>query len=336
MSLKDSIASLFKSKHTYKYNPHTLSYEKVVVSLRDRLKKVSFAVAFGIVLGVVLFILGMNLIDSPKERNMKREIAQYKRQMKILNDRLQRDEMVLADLENRDDNIYRTIFDAEPIPDGVRNSGMGGVERYQDLEGFDCSDEIIRTTQRLDDLSKRLYIQSVSFDEVYKMAVNKQERLNSMPAIMPVKKNECKLVSGFGSRYHPILHYRRQHTGVDLTARKGTKIYATGDGVVEVSGRNAKGFSGYGIVVVVNHGNGFKTLYAHMNDVSVKQGQKVKRGELLGHVGSTGLAQGPHLHYEVIQNGKKVDPVYYFYNDLNPEEYEQVIEAAQQENTCLS
>ena len=315
---------------------HTLSYEKVVVSLRDRLKKVSFAVAFGIVLGVVLFILGMNLIDSPKERNMKREIAQYKRQMKILNDRLQRDEMVLADLENRDDNIYRTIFDAEPIPDGVRNSGMGGVERYQDLEGFDCSDEIIRTTQRLDDLSKRLYIQSVSFDEVYKMAVNKQERLNSMPAIMPVKKNECKLVSGFGSRYHPILHYRRQHTGVDLTARKGTKIYATGDGVVEVSGRNAKGFSGYGIVVVVNHGNGFKTLYAHMNDVSVKQGQKVKRGELLGHVGSTGLAQGPHLHYEVIQNGKKVDPVYYFYNDLNPEEYEQVIEAAQQENTCLS
>lgn len=336
MSLKDSITSLFKSKHTYKYNPHTLSYEKVVVSVRDRLKKISFAVAFGIVLGVVLFILGMNLIDSPKERNMKRELAQYKRQLKVLNDRLQRNEMVLADLENRDDNIYRTIFDAEPIPDGVRNSGMGGVERYQNLEGYDCSDEIIHTTQRLDDLSKRLYIQSLSFDEVYKMALNKQQHLNSMPAIMPIKKNQCKLVSGFGSRYHPILHYRRQHTGVDLTARKGTNIYATGDGVIEVAGRNAKGYSGYGIVTVVNHGNGSKTLYAHMNDVAVRQGQKVKRGELLGHVGSTGLSQGPHLHYEVIQNGKKVDPVYYFYNDLNPEEYEQVIEAAQQENTCLS
>lgn len=336
MSIKDSIANIFKNKHTYKFNPHTLSYEKVVVSVRDRLKKLSFTVAFGLVLGVVFFILGMNLIDSPKERSLKRELAQYKRQMKILNNRLQRNEAVLADLENRDDNIYRTIFDAEPIPNGVRNSGIGGVDRYKDLEGFDCSDEIINTTQRIDDLSKRLYIQSVSFDEVYKMAVNKQERMASMPAIMPIKKNECKLVSGFGSRYHPILHYRRMHSGVDLTARNGTKVYATGDGTIESSGRNEKGFSGYGVVVVVNHHNGFKTLYAHLNDTQVKPGQKVKRGELIGHVGSTGLSQGPHLHYEVIQNGKKVNPVYYFYNDLNPSEYEQVIEAANQENTCLS
>lgn len=324
-----------KTKHTYKFNPHTLSYEKVVVGVRDTVKKISFTVAFGLVLGVLFMIIGYQIVDSPKERGMKREIAQYKRQIKAMNARLTRDEQVLADLETRDDNIYRTIFDVEPIPEGVRNSGFGGAERYADLEGFDCSDEIVSTTQRIDDLSKRLYIQSVSFDEVYKMARNKQDRLASMPAIMPIRKNQCKLVSGFGSRYHPIMHYRRMHTGVDLTARKGTAIYATADGSVSVSGRDGN-LSGYGITVVINHGYGYQTLYAHMADVSVRRGQKVKRGELIGHVGSTGLSQGPHLHYEVIQNGKKVNPVYYFYNDLTPSEYEEVIEVGNQENQCLS
>ena len=327
---------LFKTKHTYKFNPHTLSYEKVVVSVADKLKKVSFTVAFGLVLGVLFCVIGFQLIDSPKEKSLKRELALYKRQMRAVNQRLERDEEVLRDLENRDDNIYRTIFEVEPVSDGLRNSGMGGPDRYADMEGLDCSDEIIRTTQRLDDLTKRLYVQSVSFDEVYKMARNKQERIAAMPAIMPVKKTQCKLVSGFGSRYHPILHYRRMHTGVDLTARKGTPVYATADGKVEVAGRGGKGNSGYGICVQLNHGYGFQTLYAHLNDVSVKPGQKVKRGELIGHVGSTGLSSGSHLHYEVLQNGKKVNPVFYFFNDLTPSEYEEVIEAGNQENQCLS
>lgn len=330
------MSSLFKKKHTYRFNPLTLSYEKVVLTVRDRLKKVSFTILFGLVLGIALFVLGMTLVETPKERHLRREIAQYRRQLKNINAQLDRNEAVLDDLENRDDNIYRTIFAAEPIDPGIRNSGMGGVDRYQDLEGYDCSEEIINTTQRIDDISKRLYIQSVSFDEVYQMAVNKQSRLAAMPAIMPVRKTECKLVSGFGSRYHPILHYRRMHTGVDLTARKGTNVYATGDGVVEVAGGKQKGYSGYGVLIVINHQNGFKTIYAHLSEVEVKAGQKVKRGELIGHVGSTGLAQGPHLHYEVIQNGKKVNPVYYFYNDLNADEYEEVLEAASQENTCLS
>src|SRR5574344_1609876 len=327
---------LFKTKHTYKFNPHTLSYEKVAVGMRDVLKKISFTVAFGIVLGVLFMIVGYQIIDSPKERNMKREIAQYKRNLKSINARLERNEKVLADLENRDDNIYRTIFEVEPIPEGVRNSGIGGAEHYRDLEGYECTKEVKNTTQRLDEFSKRLYIQSRSFDDIYNMARNKQKRMEAMPAIMPIAKGQCKLVSGFGSRYHPILHYRRMHTGVDLTARKGTAIYATADGIVSTAGRNSKGLSGYGIVVVVNHGYGFQTLYAHMNDVSVKNGQKIKRGEMLGHVGSTGLSQGPHLHYEVILNGKKVNPVYYFFNDLTPSEYEEVIEAGNQENQCLS
>lgn len=325
-----------KPKHTYRFNPHTLSYEKVVVTVQDKLKKISFTVAFGLVLGVLFMVVGLQFIDSPKEKALKRELAVYKRQMKSVNERLKRDEEVLRDLENRDDNIYRTIFEVEPIASGVRNSGIGGADRYQDLEGYSCSEEIIRTSQRLDDFSKRLYIQSMSFDDVYKMARSKQERIASMPAIMPIKKNQCKLVSGFGSRYHPILHYRRMHTGVDFTARKGTPVYATADGKVTTAGRGGKELSGYGICVVINHGYGYQTLYAHLVDASVKVGKQVKRGELIGHVGSTGLSSGSHLHYEVIQNGKKVNPVYYFFNDLTPSEYEEVIEAGNQENQCLS
>ena len=153
---------------------------------------------------------------------------------------------------------------------------------------------------------------------------------------MPIAKDQCNVVSGFGYRYHPILHYRRLHSGIDMAARMGTPIYATGDGIVRVAGRNPKGFSGYGVVVMVDHGFGFQTLYAHMSGVKVRVGQKVKRGEQIGTVGSTGMSAGAHLHYEVIQNGKKVDPVYYFFNDLTPEEYEEVLEIARQENQSMS
>lgn len=198
-------------------------------------------------------------------------------------------------------------------------------------------DPLLRsTTARLDTLCNRLYVQSLSMDEVYEMARNKQERMASMPAIMPVKKTDCKVVSGFGYRYHPILRYMRMHTGIDLSARTGTPVYATGDGVVEEAGSGAEGFSGYGTVCVIDHGFGFKTLYAHLGKVTVRKGQKVRRGEQIGTLGSSGLSQGPHVHYEVIQNNKKVNPVYFFFNDLSPEEYEQVIELANQENQCLS
>lgn len=324
-----------KQRHTYKFNPHTLSYEKVKTSFGEKLKKVSFSVAFGLVLGVVLLIVGLHVFDSPKERKLKREMAIMERQLQKLRDVVKRNEAVLVDLENRDNSIYRTLLEAEPIADERRTGGIAGAD-YGELEGFDCSEMVIATTKSIDDFSKRLYVQSKSMDEVYKMVTTKKERLDHIPAIMPLKKNQCKLISGFGTRYHPILHYRRAHTGVDLSAKKGTPIYATGDGVVEVAGRGDASLSGYGIAVLVNHGYGYKTLYAHMTEVKVRRGQRVKRGELLGTVGSSGLASGPHCHYEVWLNGKKVNPVYYFYNDLTPSEYEQVIEAANQENQCLS
>ncbi|MBQ7279721.1 MAG: peptidoglycan DD-metalloendopeptidase family protein [Bacteroidales bacterium] len=325
-----------KKKHIYRFNPHTLSYEKVIVTVRDRMKKISTTVLLGVVLGVVFLVVGFQVIDSPKERSLKREIRQYQRQLKSLNARMEQAGEVLEDIEKRDDNVYRAIFQAEPIGDAVRNSGIGGVERYSDLEGYDCSEAIIDASRRLDNITKRLYVQSRSIDEVYQMAVTKQQRLAAMPAIMPLPKNRCHMASGFGYRYHPILHTRRMHTGVDLTAAKGEPAYATADGVVRVAGRNVQGFSGYGVVVFIDHGYGFQTLYAHLSNVAVRPGQKVKRGEKIGYVGSTGLSQGSHLHYEVFQNGDRVNPIYFFFSDLTPEEYEEVIELANQENQCLS
>ena len=327
---------LKKRKYEYKLDPTTLSYVKVTIGIKERLKEVSFGLAFGIVSAVVITILSHKIIDSPKEKALKREITQYKHQINILNKRTEQMSEVLEDIENRDDNIYRTIFEAEPISKNIRRSGIGGVERYNDLKGYDNSQAIISLTKKIDDLSKRLYIQSKSFDDVYKMAKTKTERMTSLPAIMPLNKKNSRIVSGFGMRYHPILHYRRMHTGIDLVAKKGTPVYATGNGKIEVAGKGGNRYSGYGIVIVLNHGYGYKTLYAHLSEVNVTAGQTVKRGEKIGEVGSTGLSQAPHLHYEVIQNGKKVNPVYYFFNDLSIEEYESVIEEANAENQCLS
>lgn len=325
-----------RQRHTYRFNPHTLKYEKVFVSLRERVRRISFNVLFGVVLGVVLVIIGLQFVEPPSERGMRRELAQYKQQYEQLLPRVERAEKVLSNLEERDNVLYRTIFECEPVSDAERFSGIGGVERYASLDGYDNSELIKLTTRRVDELTKRLYVESKSLDEIYAIARQKSERMTSMPAILPIAKDKCQIVSGFGYRFHPILKYRRMHTGIDLTAQTGTPIYATGDGVVRVAGRNPEGYSGYGVVVEIDHGFGFHTLYAHMNSTTVTSGQKVKRGEQIGTVGSSGMSTGAHLHYEVILNGKKVDPVYYFFNDLTPQEYDAVIEQARQENQCMS
>jgi murein DD-endopeptidase MepM/ murein hydrolase activator NlpD len=323
-----------KKNFTYRYNPHTLSFEKVKTSFVDKLKKISFSIAFGIVLGVVLLVIGINVFQSPKERRLRREMAAMERQVKKMSETMKRNESVLRDLENRDNSIYRTLLEAEPIPDDRRMSALAQQD-FSEIDGLEISALVAETSRRIDQLTHRLYVQSLSFDEVYRMASSKKERMDHVPAIMPLAKNSCSVISGFGTRYHPILHYRRMHTGVDLSAKTGTPIYATGDGVVKVAGRSDD-LGGYGIAVLIDHGYGYQSLYAHMSEVKVRQGQSVKRGELLGLVGSTGLASGPHCHYEVWLNGNKVNPIYYFFNDLTPKEYEEVIEAANQENQCLS
>ena len=323
-------------RHTYRFNPHTLRYEKVFVSLKDRVRRISFNVLFGVVLGVLVVFIGLQFMDSPKERSMQRELAKYKRQTRRLADRVERAERVIEDLEERDNILYRTIFETEPIGDDKRRSGIGGVERYADLEDIDDGGLLKETSIKVDDLNKRVYVESKSLDELYEMARTKSDRMAAMPAIMPIAKQQAKVVSGFGMRFHPILKHYRLHSGMDITARQGTPIYATGDGVVRVSGRNAQGYGGYGVVVLIDHGFGFQTLYAHMQSTKVRVGQKVKRGEQIGTVGNTGLSTGSHLHYEVILGGKKVNPVYYFSGDLTPEEYEEVIEAASQVNQSMS
>lgn len=322
-----------KPRHTYRLNPHTLRYEKVMVSLRERVRGIGFNVLFGVVLGVALVIIGLQFMQSPNERLLRRELAQYKRHTASLNERVERAEKVLANLEERDDALYRAIFESDPIPSAERYSGIGGVERYASFDG----DALLKsTTQRVDRLDKRLYVQSRSLDEVYDMALSKNQRLASIPAIMPVEKSLCQVVSGFGNRFHPILKSHRLHSGIDLAAHPGTPVYATGDGIVRVASYNPQGYTGYGIVIILDHGFGYHTLYAHMQKATVRAGQRVKRGEQIGTVGSSGMSSGSHLHYEVSIGDRKVDPVYYFSGDLSPEEYQEVLEQARKENQCMS
>ena len=261
---------------------------------------------------------------------LNREIKNMVFQYNQIKDKLNQISLVMADLQNRDDNIYRVIFEAEPIPNSIRKAGYGGVNRYEALKGYNNSDLIINTTKKLDQISKQLYIQSKSFDEIIELAKHKSEMLAAIPAIQPVSnKNLSRMASGFGPRIDPIYKTKKFHAGMDFSAKTGTPIYATGNGKVI---RVRKSRKGYGNHVKIDHGYGYITLYAHMQKYIVKKGQKVKRGEVIGYVGNTGKSVAPHLHYEVHKNGKKVNPVNFFYNDLTSEEYEKMIILSSQNN----
>jgi murein DD-endopeptidase MepM/ murein hydrolase activator NlpD len=282
------------------------------------------------VFAFLVIVVFATFFDSPKEKQLKREIAQLELQYKLLRNRMSRVDQVLAELQEKDDDIYRVIFEAEPIPNSVRNAGFGGVNRYRELEQLANSDIVIGTTKRLDELTKQLVVQSRSFDEVIALAENKEEMLASIPAIQPVANEKLKRVaSGFNYRIHPIYKVRHFHTGIDFTAPRGTEVYATGDGKVHDVIMKKRG---YGYHVIINHGYGYKTLYAHMSKFKVRKGEKIKRGDVIGYVGSTGTSTAPHLHYEVIKNGEKINPMNFFFNDLTPAEYEKVLELSSQSN----
>ncbi len=312
------------SKVKYRFNTRTLSYERVELTTKVKLLRVlSFLLASSI-FGILFFFLVNNYIDSPKEKMLKREKNQLAAQYELLDKRMDQVTEVLEDIQRRDDEIYRVIFEAEPIADNIRKAGFGGVNRYKQLEGFRNSELIIESAQKLDQISKQLYIQSKSYDEVYKMATSKEKMLASIPAIQPVANKDLKrMASGYGMRMHPIYKRRKMHTGMDFSAEQGTEIYATGDAVVAEVENSRRG---YGNHVVLSHGYGYKTLYAHMTQYIVRKGEKVKRGQIIGYVGNTGTSVAPHLHYEVIKNGEKVNPVNFYFNDLTPEEYEKMIE----------
>ena len=312
------------SKIKYKFNTKSLTYEKVTVPIRKRVGQVLSYLATGLVFATITTFIAYNYFDSPKEKQLKREISELTLQYELLNNRMGEVAEVLDDIQDRDNNVYRTIFEAEPISASIRKAGFGGVDRYKELLGYNNSDLLIETTKRLDRISKQLYIQSKSFDEVAKLVKNKEKLLASIPAIQPISNKDLKhQPGGFGWRTHPIYKTPEFHPGMDFTAAEGTEIRATGDGIVETADASAQG---YGNHVVINHGYGYETLYGHMLKFVVRVGQQVKRGQLIGYVGSTGLSTAPHVHYEVRKGGQIVNPINFYYNDLTPEEYQKLIE----------
>jgi murein DD-endopeptidase MepM/ murein hydrolase activator NlpD len=307
----------------YKFDHNTLKYNKIVLSGKQKFYRFLTYFSATLIIAIIYNVVFALFFDTPKEKGLIRENQQLTTQYDVLNNRFDLIENTLEDLQKRDDNIYRVIFEAEPIPPSVRSAGFGGANRYIDLQGFKNSDLVIETAQRLDKITKQLYVQSKSYDEVIEMAENKEEMVASVPAIMPISNKDLRrTASGWGWRIHPIYKIRKFHYGMDFTAQTGTEIYASGDGVVEVLDNSLRG---YGKRIIINHGFGYKTLYGHLNAFNVKKGQKVKRGEVIGFVGSTGTSTAPHLHYEVFKNNTRVNPVHYYFNDLTPEEFDKMI-----------
>jgi len=311
------------ARSKYRFNPESMSFDRIRLNFWSLVMKFVTYFFAGVVISVAFYFVFSRFFDSPKERILKRENEQMKLQYEIMQKKLNQVADVLSDLQQRDDNIYRTIFEAEPIPRSVREAGFGGVNKYADMEGFENSNLIISTAQKVDKILKQTYVQSKSYDEIIPLAISKEEMLKCVPAIQPVaNKGLERTSSGFGWRIHPWYKIKIFHAGFDFAAPTGTDVFVTGDGVVE---RVESSFRGYGNNIIVDHGFGLKTLYAHLSAFKVTNGQKVKRGQVIGLIGSTGLSTGPHLHYEVIKNNEKVNPVGYFFNDLSPEQYDQIV-----------
>ena len=318
------------AKVKYYYDTKTLNYQRIEKTTLDRVKNILIYLGASLFSGVIITIIFMQFLNSPNEKRLIREKTDLISQYDILKQNLDEINLVLQDMQDRDDNIYRVIFEADPIPSSIRQAGFGGVNRYKHLENMSNSDLIIKTSKQIDIISKQLYIQSKSFDEVIKLAKNKTEMLSSLPSIQPVSNKDLKrMVSGFGPRIHPIYKTITHHDGMDFTAAIGTPIYATADGTVEKSTYDR---GGYGKHVIINHGYGYKTLYAHMNEIKSRKGTNVKRSDIIGYVGNTGRSVGPHLHYEVHHNGKKENPSYYYHTDLTPDEYNKLIELSSEKN----
>jgi len=320
---------MFKSK--YQFNPDTLSYKKVEFNfVEDFLKKILSQTGVSILIGVGLFLVAFNTIDSPKLQKLKSENRKILLKYEILQTKLDNSSGLLAEIQNRDDFKYRPIFEADPIPKTIRNAGSGGSDQFEHLKEYYNSEVLIKMNMQVSRLSKQLYVQSKSYDDLVKRIKDKDKMLSCIPAIRPIAgKDLTRFGSPFGMRMHPILKYRRMHEGVDLTAPQGTKVFAAGDGYVSRAGWNG----GLGENIILDHGYSYKTVYGHLSKLLVKEGQRVKRGDVIGLVGNTGLSTSAHLHYEVRKNNEPVNPVNFYYNDLSDEEYDSMIENSESANT---
>jgi murein DD-endopeptidase MepM/ murein hydrolase activator NlpD len=310
----------------YKFNPESLSFDKIRLGLGAILLRGLAYFVGSLLIALAYYVIFAAFFDSPKEKALLREIDQLTLQYDIIHREMNNLEKVIDQLQETDDNLYRTIFEAEPIPATLREGGIGGINRYKELEGFENSKIVIETTKKLDQLRKQIYVQSKSFDNLIALAMRKEEMLRSIPAIMPISnKDLTRTASGFGLRIHPIYKIIKFHAGMDFTAPSGTEVYVTGDGTVASVISSKRGLGNH---IIINHGFGYTSVYAHLDRFNVRAGQKVRRGDVIGFVGSTGLSLAPHLHYEIKLNGTNVDPVNYYFNDLSPEEYERMIEIA--------
>ncbi len=322
------------AKIKYYYDTETCKYERLRTSKSEIIWNSLGFIVTSILFGAGLLYLYVQFFNSPKELLLKKDNSALLFYYDLINKEIDEATKTIEQLEARDNSIYRVIFEAQPISTADRTSDEG-LNTYKELlaKGVKPQKLIAATLKKMELLKKRVAIQGKSFDDIMKLAKNKTKMYASIPAIQPISNKELKaLASGFGMRIHPIYKVKMMHTGIDFTAVRGTPIYATGDGVVKAVVPN---LGGYGKEVEVNHGYGYVTRYAHMEKFNTRVGQKVKRGECIGYVGSTGTATAPHLHYEVMKNGEKVNPIYYFFSDLTPTDYETLLKLGSVENQSL-
>lgn len=323
------------SKVKYYYDSETLSYKKIERRKGRRLGIFLLSLISAFLAGFILLVIYLNIpaLETPREKALERELENMKLQYSVLNRKMDQVQRVLADVEERDNNIYRVYFEANPIPEEQRLAGFGGVNRYRKLEGYNNSKLIIESHKKLDMLTKRLVVQSRSLDEIVQLAEEKEQLLAAIPAIMPVRNEDLRrMASGYGWRTDPFTKVRKFHYGMDFSAPRGTPVYATGDGkVIRADNRS----SGYGRHIRIDHGYGYTSLYAHLYKYNVRRGERVQRGDLIGYVGSTGRSQAPHLHYEIFKDGDRINPINFYYGHLSPQEYNEILEQSQQENQSL-
>ncbi|MCS7019207.1 MAG: peptidoglycan DD-metalloendopeptidase family protein [Cytophagales bacterium] len=322
------------AKIKYYYDTETCRYEELKRTPSEVLINIAGFVILASLSGLLFSYLARTYFPSASEAALQEENQQLLLKYELLSKQMKEVDAVLAKLQERDDKIYRLLFEAEPIADEIRKGGVGGAEKYRNLldEGLKREQLIISSFKKLDQLKRQMYVQSKSYDEIVKMQAEREKRLASMPAIRPVADNDLTMfISGYGMRMHPIYKVRKFHSGCDFAAPTGTPVYATGEGIVRMADYDG----GYGKCIEIDHGFGFVTKYAHLSAYTVKVGQRVKRGQMIGRVGSTGTSVSPHLHYEVIKNGQKVNPLGYFFNDLTPEQYTKMLEIAAQDRPSL-
>ena len=308
-------------------------YDRVYPSLRQRLLTYLRNAVFFLVLGVAAYLVTSIVLGSPESADdLREENARLQSQYAVLSRRFDEAMEVMADISQRDDNLYRVMFMADPVPSDVRGATFSGTNRYEEFENMDNAELVIATTQRMDVLERQLYIQSQSFDEIVEFYKNHEDMLRHLPAIQPVANKDLKrTASGYGYRIHPIYQTRIFHDGMDFACDIGTPVYATADGIV----KKAKWESGYGYIVTIDHGYGYETRYAHLKSFNVKRGQRVVRGETIALSGNSGRSTGPHVHYEVLQRGRPVNPANYYFMDLSSDQYDEMIRMAENQGKVL-